>query len=90
MTETNGFRRVAIVAEIHAERDRQDAQWGGVEHDDCHSSSDWMDFIDHQLDRWHEEGEARVRLIRIAALAIAGIESIDRREPTTPATGEGQ
>lgn len=76
---TNGFRRTAIIAEIHAERDRQDLIWGGPEHDDTHVVAEWMDFIDDQVNWFHSQGRGRERLIKIAALALAGIESIDRR-----------
>lgn len=73
--------RMVIVDEIDAERDRQDAQWGGPEHDDEHTVGHWFNFIDYQSDRWEEStsiAESRERLVKIAALAIAGIESIDR------------
>jgi hypothetical protein len=93
MSETNGFRRTAIIAEIHAERDRQGAEWGGPEHDDTHNLAEWFDFIEHQdrqymkfvRDHCEEQqetlfqAEARNRFIKIAALAIAAMESLDRK-----------
>jgi hypothetical protein len=75
----------AILAEVLAERDRQDEQWGGPKHDDDHIEQDWFAFIGNQIDkaeresfRLYAESTPRDRLIKIAALALAGIESIDR------------
>lgn len=71
-----------IIQEIQNERQSQDNQWGGPNHDDTHSGEDWLRFIDHQgaKARLSEEGgQIRHRLIKIAALAIAGIESLDRK-----------
>ena len=82
MTDTNAFRRTAIVAEIHAERDRQDAKWGGPEHDDSHSLFEWWGFMrERMVGRAYSGGRAAERrdLIQIAALALAAIESIDRK-----------
>lgn len=67
--------------DIEAERVRQDAQWGGASHDDGHPMLDWLDFIDHQITRARGlPHQIRDRLVKIAALAVAGIESIDRYE----------
>lgn len=81
-----------IFEEIKQERARQDEQWGGAEHDDGHDLHDWSTYILHQLGhrtRAHStpkellahvgKAEARERLIKIAALAVAAIESIDRK-----------
>jgi len=70
--------------DIRAERTRQDAQWGGPAHDDTHIEWDWFEYIGSQIqkanrDRWAiGESSPRERLVKIAALAVAGIESIDR------------
>jgi len=79
--------RGPIMGEVMAERVRQDAQWGGPEHDDEHSGWDWNRYIQYQL-RCAEsimhgvdpkpEGTWRGRMIKIAALAIAAVESRDR------------
>ena len=75
-------------ADVVQERQLQDEEWGGPEHDDTHDIADWMAFIQTQDDKLFQglgEGqmpdprEARERLVKIAALAIAGIESIDRK-----------
>lgn len=75
-----------VFAEIAAERVRQDEQWGGPEHDDTHGPADWMHFIDKQtvagvfdVELGEEKpGSYRRRLVKIAALAVAAIESHDR------------
>jgi hypothetical protein len=69
-----------VIRDIEQERARQNEQWGGAEHDDTHGPMDWFTFIAHQLQR-AVMGHARPReiLIKIAALAVAGLES-DRRK----------
>ena len=75
--------------DICAERIRQDVQWGGPAHDDAHLPSDWFIFIGRQLDiliREDADGEKPIselavccaRLVKIGALAVAGIQAIDR------------
>lgn len=80
-----------------AERDRQDEQWGGPTHDDTHDVFDWARYIGQQIEKLGDlpDGQmpspeqARERLVKIAALAFAAIESHDRKHPqqddTTPA-----
>jgi hypothetical protein len=83
--------RDAIYQEIETERRSQDRQWGGPWHDDTHSPLDWWLFINRQWERggddtrvshavglagWH--ANVRGRFVKIAALAVAAIESIDR------------
>lgn len=74
--------REGVFDEIHNERNEQDAQWGGESHDDGHTPFDWLNFIEHQIVRAREGSVeyaiVRHRLVKIAALAVAGIESIDR------------
>jgi len=70
-----------IIEEIRVERAAQDAQWGGPEHDDEHSMEEFGGFILRQLNlcnggRGHD---VRERFIKIAALAMAAVESHDRR-----------
>tara|TARA_R100000501_G_C2518382_1_gene46730 strand:- start:250 stop:477 length:228 start_codon:yes stop_codon:yes gene_type:complete len=71
-----------IYAEIGEERSRQDIQWGGPEHDDEHGPDEWCEYIGLQLYRAEKaanwEGtmrEYRERLIKIAALSVAALES---------------
>lgn len=80
-----------VYAEIDLERLRQDHQWGGPSHDDRHDPRAWTDFIviqvgkalvenwRHLTDRVLIRRLVRGRLIKIAALSVAGIEAIDRQ-----------
>ena len=87
MTDTN-----TVLAEIERERAAQDQQWGGTEHDDSHRPELWDGLIWKFLRRaaeadrrgqwfgspeWH--AERRRRLVQVAALAVAAIESMDRQ-----------
>jgi len=87
---------INIFHEIEKERDRQDQQWGGPEHDDGHIFTDWFQYITDQMHKgFHDyikkmvllsdtsENVMRERFIKIAALAVAGIESIDRLKKQT-------
>ncbi len=65
---------------IRDERARQDAKWGGPEHDDTHEPEDWADFIGARVVRIQlRMGNDRQNLVQIAALAVAAIESLDRK-----------
>jgi hypothetical protein len=82
------------ITEIAEERDRQNAQWGGPEHDDTHEPRNWRRYIDIHTVRlgrydWPPPGTAgvfipsddyRQRLVKIAALAVAAMESYDRKQ----------
>lgn len=80
--------RDLLFGEISRERDRQDRIWGGVEHDDSHSRQDWLSFI-HKQGRLAEQAWSpsavaekeffESRMVKIAALAIAAIESSRRK-----------
>jgi hypothetical protein len=79
MTGTKALKEVA------AERTRQDAQWGGPAHDDAQRIDDFVQLITDYAG-WARvkarEGspvEARQRLVQVAALALAAVESLDRR-----------
>lgn len=80
-----------VFDEIMAERTRQDAQWGGHSHDDTHDASDWMEFVAQQLEKfannmlargesYYATPDARQRFIKIAALSVAAVESMDRSQ----------
>lgn len=88
--------RLDALQAIDDERDRQDKQWGGPEHDDAHKPVEWCEFIAHQNatggceslglfedchDATDEEKAAafRSRMVKVAALALAAIESHDRK-----------
>lgn len=75
-----------VLSEIREERERQDEEWGGPKHDDTHDALDWHEFIEYQCDRFYRscssstsERPDRSRLVKVAALAIAALESIDRK-----------
>lgn len=78
-----------VLLDVLEERKRQDAKWGGPEHDDLHTAAEWREFRDRF------EGEAiavcdyqaaRESVVKIAALAIAQVESLDRHLAALNAT----
>lgn len=75
-----------VIDDVMEQCAKNDDQWGGDSHDDSHSETDWMAFIDHQLYKL-EEGyglsQFRERMIKVAALAIQAVESYDRKNPCT-------
>lgn len=72
-----------ILGQIETERELQDEQWGGAAHDDTHVADDWTTQITHHLNAANRDiadyPKFRKRLVKIAALAVAGIQSQDRR-----------
>lgn len=80
-------RTAFVLAEVAQERDRQDAKWGGPTHDDMHSPGDFCRFIrEHEVraeqtlagEPVREFDEFRTQMLRVAALAVAALESWDR------------
>lgn len=71
--------------DVATERQRQDAKWGGPEHDDGHSTADWHCFISQRLRKLpamsacENTAEVSKLWIQIAALAVAARESMDRK-----------
>lgn len=80
---THNARR-NLFALIDAERDRQDAIWGGPEYDDTHNTLDWENFISDwawkATDSIDNPLKYRDGLVKVAALAVAAIESHDRKQ----------
>ena len=79
------------ISDVIAERARQDAQWGGPEHDDTHTPSDWRSYRNRFEGRAAEafgkrHADHRACLVKIAALAVAQIESFDRLRAASPST----
>lgn len=80
-------KRLDIYEEVELERHRQNKIWGGSEHDDRHDVRDWVAYIVNYLgktvDRDAEWGRnldtVREYFIRVTALCVAAIESIDRK-----------
>lgn len=77
--------RDLLFGQISRERVRQDEEWGGAEHDDEHEPLDWVRFIRKQCGIIANPPETGIvggyesRMVKIAALAIAAIESYRRR-----------
>jgi hypothetical protein len=67
-----------VYDEIRLERKAQDEKWGGPSHDDGHSGPDWASFIKQHANKAFR-GDYRKQMIRVAALAVAAIESFDRK-----------
>lgn len=69
-----------MIEDIREERRKQHIQWGGPNHDDTHNLSDWVEFIDKQCRlSLSNPGLFRERMIKVDAIAIAAIESSDRK-----------
>lgn len=74
-----------VIADILAERKCQDKKWGGPEHDDEHTADEWVQFIKDHAEaaphymRTNAAYLARKAFIRVAALAVAAVESMDRK-----------
>jgi hypothetical protein len=73
-----------ILQEIQDERILQDHAWGGSEHDDTLSPSDWVAIIVKHLGKSvsypFNPPLFRTQLVRVAAIAVAAIEAYDRYE----------
>ena len=82
-----------VLEQILDERKTQDEKWGGKTHDDTHSAWDWIAYITKHAGKavTDQSGQLldltvipeplmfRYQMIRVAALAIAAIEWIDRK-----------
>ncbi len=74
--------------EVVAERAHQDEKWGGPEHDDQYTVGEFLYLVENYAvsaralsSMGSRKGKARHRLIQVAALAVAAVESIDRKAP---------
>ena len=74
----------AVLKDVFDERQSQDKQWGGPDHDDCHLEVDWVSYIVRQLGMASEYDVApevfQTRMVKVAALAVAAVESSRRRD----------
>jgi hypothetical protein len=76
---------LSLLAEVAEERARQDSKWGGASHDDQHSTSDFVQFIEdyagwaRTMAGMDSPEKAERRLIQVAALALAAVESSRRK-----------
>lgn len=75
---------------ITQERRAQDAQWGGPAADDQRDIVNWTGYIEYQLIHidWLAQAASvsrsdqyRERFVKIAALCVAAIDSLDRKYP---------
>lgn len=75
-----------VYDEIRDERQRQDAKWGGPEHDDAHQINDFIAYITKHAGRCVDAKsyEVRQHMIRVAALAVAVVQKIDRSHGKGP------
>jgi hypothetical protein len=77
--------REKIFEEIDVERRAQDEKWGGADHDDRHGSYDWIAFIARHTGlavcRPWDPAVFRRQMVRVAALAVAAVEWVDRAGP---------
>jgi hypothetical protein len=71
-----------ILAEVEAERKEQDVRHGGSENDNRNCEGDWHRWINEHLGMSSRNVHAGTRgeLIRVAALAVAAVESFDRNK----------
>lgn len=87
-----------IWEDILEERSRQDEQWGGPDHDDEHGVADWESYrrkferrilsqMSGPFDPNHFYINTRSDLVKVAALAVAQIESLDREYRSPAITG---
>lgn len=76
-------RRAGAIADVQSERDRQIRKGWTSEHDDERTKIEWSWIIglrvNDLLDPSVESLDARQLLVEIAAIAVAGIEQIDRQ-----------
>jgi len=77
------------VLEVIDERERQISKWGDEINDDLWTPLDWHEMISdyngwaRRMAAMGSNDKARKRYIQIATLAIAAVESIDRRANKT-------
>ncbi len=73
---------VSVLDEVKQERERQDAMWGGPDHDNYHGPDQWCCLLMERLGKAADMGISRDtfrrRLVQVAALAVAAIEVCDR------------
>lgn len=81
-TDEEMKKRLHVLAEVAEERKYQDTRWGGADHDDVHENEEsWLRYITEYAtaqDRAREYN-FRKRMVKVAALAVAAIESWDRK-----------
>jgi hypothetical protein len=78
---TNEEGKIKAVAAILNERRYQDEKWGGSEHDDTETEENWQRYITEYANAQGRSSsyDFRKRMVKVAALAMAAIESVDRK-----------
>lgn len=79
--------RELIIDAIEAEREYQDSRWG-TSFDDKNTANDWVAYITCYLGKavtlpWNQE-QFRKALIKVAALSVAALESLERNDGVPP------
>lgn len=75
-----------IIEEVVEERIAQNTKWGGPIHDDANTINDWVATLARHCGlaasdaREIDAVRFRKQMIRVAALAIAAVESADRQK----------
>jgi len=88
--------RQAIFREIETERQCQDATHGGPPHDDTLHANDWLAIVMRHLglaagdEAIIDAARYRKQLVRVAAVAVAAVESLDRRTGAAKVAGKYQ
>lgn len=83
--QPDGATESKALLDVATERHWQDAKWGGPTHDDGHNQMDWYGFVHRRLETLllavfrRNNSALRKTWIEIAALAVAAVESIDRK-----------
>jgi NTP pyrophosphatase (non-canonical NTP hydrolase) len=74
--------RLKILTDITDERDRQDAKWGVQEHHPATWQLILVEEVGETAEALLDDDRERYRkeLVQVAAVAIAAIEDLDRRE----------
>lgn len=73
--------RTKVLHEVAAERKYQDKKWGGPSHDDMETQEKWLEYIAQYSNK--ADVDFRTRMVKVAALAVAAIESHDRKAVKT-------
>lgn len=77
----------SILNDVANERKRQHDKWDNVYNDDAYGPLDWHEMISdynawaRRMASMGSTEKARRRYIQVAALAVAAVESLDRKYP---------
>jgi hypothetical protein len=77
------LKRHGVLHEVLKEREYRDNMWGGSLYDDTETEVNWSAYITEYA---NAQGRAmtydfRKRMVKVAALAVAAVESYDRKHP---------